>query len=61
LEDYDEFFVFANDFLLGFDFGNDLILLMDSYATGYRDYADLVTIVYKYMRIYLWTTLKIKN
>jgi len=45
-----------DDYLLGFDFGDDLVLLKD-----YRDYADWVTRVYKYMRIYLWTILRIKN
>jgi len=29
LEDFDEFFVFVNDFLLGFDLRDDLILLAD--------------------------------
>jgi len=48
LEDFNETFVFDDDFLLAFNFVDDLILLMD-----YKDYVDLATRVYKYMRIYL--------
>ena len=48
LEDFDEFFVFVKDFLLGFDLGEALLLI-----TGYADYMDLGIRVYKRMRIYL--------
>jgi len=34
LKDFDEFFVLVDDFLLGLDFGYDLLLLTDSYATS---------------------------
>jgi hypothetical protein len=55
-EDFDEFFVFIGYFLLILNLCDDLIFLTDC-----RDYADLVTRVYKYMRIYLWTALSIKD
>jgi len=48
LEDFDECFVFVDDFLLGFDLGDALLL-----NTDYADYTDLGIRVYKYMRIYL--------
>jgi len=48
LEDFDEFFVFVDDFLLGFDLGDALLLITD-----YADYTDLAISVYKCMRIYL--------
>jgi len=49
LEDFDEFFLFVKNFLLGFDLGDDLLLITD-----YADYTDLGVRVYKRMRIYLW-------
>jgi len=48
LEDIDKFFVFIGDFLLSLNLCDDLI-----FSTDCREYADLVTIAYKYMRIYL--------
>ena len=48
-EDFEECFVFGDDFLPGFDVSDDLPLITD-----YADYRDLGIRVYKYMRIYLW-------
>jgi len=62
LEDFDEFFVSVDDFLLDFDLGDALLLITDPFdkpaaagklRTGYADYTDLGIRVYKYMRIYL--------
>jgi len=56
LEDFDECFAFVNDFLLGFDLGDALLLITDPFdklRTGYADYMDLGIRVYKYMRICL--------
>jgi hypothetical protein len=50
LEDFDEFLVSVDDFLLGFDLGDALLLITD-----YADYTDLAIRVYKYMRIYLYS------
>ena len=50
LEDFDEFFVFVDDFLPGFDLGDALLLIAD-----YADYTNLGIRVYKCMRIYLWS------
>jgi len=57
LEDFDEFLVSVDDFLLGFDLGKALLLITDPFdklRTGYADYTDLGIRVYKCMRIYLW-------
>jgi len=53
LEDCDEFFVFVKDFLLGFDLGDDLLLIADC-----TDHTDLGIRVYKCMRIYLWGAIR---
>jgi len=50
MEDFDECFVFGDDFLLGFDLGDALLMITD-----YADYTDLAITVYKYMRMYLYS------
>ena len=58
LEDFDECFAFVNDFLLGFDLGDALLLITDPFdklRTGYADYTNLGIRLYKCMRIYLYS------
>jgi len=58
LGDFDECPAFGDDFLLGLDLGDDLLMITDPFdklRTGYADYTDLAIRVYKYMRIYLYS------